>query len=219
MAHVTVVLPPLLAEPDSFLSAIQQGARAAMDAEIPSVLTEIAQEGRIPRDRGTLQRAVVNAAQPARIDGSRVVADITVAGEASQYAAVQDLGRRAGKRMTWRVLYYGPGTFGLRDGWRSGWVNRKLRPWVQEIAASLRAEDEAKRVRGQAKARLKKDRVLAYERRACYLLAVSIASKIRARGMVGKMFIEGQRDRIAERVAALVESEIGRVIRELGVGG
>jgi hypothetical protein len=216
VARVSVELPPAVATPDVLAREIAEAARLAMDAELPTVLMEIVQEGKVPRNRGFLAAAVLNSAQPAKIEGTSVRAWIVAAGEAAAYAAVQDLGRRPGKPMSWKVLYYGPGT----ADWRTGWVNRKLRAGVVQLASVLAIKDASRGVRLGVRGKVtKKNRDAAYQSRAAYLLAVAIARKIATRGMPGKGFIDGQRERIATRVRDLVSAEIGNTIRRLGYGG
>lgn len=200
MASATVELPPLLEAPDAFLAELQNAARLALDAELPSVLGEIAASGTVPADRGALTRAVANAAQPAVVETSRVVALIVVAGEASAYADVMNLGRRPGQPMTWRFLYYAPGDRSP-NGWRGGWVNRARRDWVLETAQTLRSLEPGKKRAAEV-----------YERRAAYLLAVSIASAIRTRGIRARRFIADRIPDIHARCAELVAAEIAPVI-------
>lgn len=208
MAEVTAELPASLND-GSLIAMLEDAARLSLDAELPTVLTEIARRGEVPTNRGTLQRAVINAAQPARIEPDLVVADIVVAGEASAYAAVQELGRRPGQPMSWRFLYYGPGARGLKNGWKTGWVNRQMRDAVVELSQRLRAEAKGKKPRP----------LTAYEARACYLIAVSVASSIRARGTRARKFISGNRQMITKRCRDLVESEMVRVMAEWNAGG
>lgn len=201
MATATVVMPPVLTAPEGLLGELLEAARLGLDSELPSILGEIAASGTVPADRGVLTRAVANAAQPARIEGALVIADIIAAGEAAAYAAVQDLGRTAGKKMSWRVLFYGPGT----DDWRGGWVNRARRDWVVEVAEQLRGLDAGKKgVRKKAAA--------VYEKRAAFIIARAVARAIRIRGMKGKQFLTAKRDEIAKRCTEVVQAEVARVL-------
>lgn len=200
MAVVTVEIRGPAFDVAAMRDRLTRAAVLGMDAELPSQLTEIVQSGAVPTNTGALRRAVATAAQPARVVGDTVVADVVYTGSAAIYGPVQDLGRTAGRKMSWKVLYYGPGTQGLKDGWKSGWVNRARRQWVQEVAASLEAADAAAGKRSRRK-RTRKAIRDAYERRACYLLAVSIASRIRASGMRGKAFLESKRQEIADAAA------------------
>ena len=145
---------------------------------------------RLPRNTGALLQSL----QVSRVvvaDG-RVSGSIFVAGVAVQYAGVQEFGRRAGARgPSWRVLFYGPGARGQADGWRSGWVNRRLRARVVDIAASLQNEAlQGRRVlSGGFRLASRVPSIDTFERQAAFLLARAIARKIHARGMKGKRFV------------------------------
>lgn len=209
----TVILPSIIEQPDELHSAIMEAARLALDAELPTIMGEIAQAGLIPSNRGTLNRAVVQAAQPAQVVGNRIEAKIFVAGEASGYADVMDKGRRPGRPMSFRFLMYGPGT----DDWRSGWVNRKMRSAVVELAKKLQQEAVAK---ARAAGRKKRKKALKnYEPRAAFLLARAIARKIKREGIVGRRFLADRHAEIQDRCNVLVNRDIGDVIRRMGYGG
>jgi len=233
VSSVVLVSLPRAFSGDDLAAVIAESARVTMDAVLPEAMTEIGQSGKIPANTGVLTRAVVNAAQPAVVADGKVAAEIVVAGEASSYAAVMDLGRRAGKPMSWRFLYHAPGQRGP-DSWRGGWVNRARRQWVLEVAESLKEQDQASTqaqrivastrpvrtgARGAAAGPTSKIRRDAYERRACYLLAVSIASAIRSRGIKARRFLADQRDPIAARLSAEIQAEARRVADELSGGG
>lgn len=200
MAVVEVEIRGPAFEPETMTAVLTEAARVGMDATIPGELTRIIAAGKVPTNLGTLRRAVAQAAQPARVEDGTVIADIAFTGEAAVYGPVMDLGRRPAK-MSWRFLYYAPGRIGDREAWRGGWVYRARRDWVREVAASLESQDAAqprtstrttRRTKRSAKARRE-----AYERRAAYLLAVSIASRIRSRGIEARRFLESEQDVIA----------------------
>lgn len=215
---ITVNYPRVL-DPGVVEGLLDEAARAAMDAILPEEMTRTVQSGVVPGNLGVLRRAVAQAAQPAQVSPESVSADLVVAGEASSYAAVQDLGRRPGKPMSWRHLYYAPGQSGP-DAWRGGWVNRRLRDWVMETAASLRADDQARASGSVDRRGGKPSRRTAesYERRAAWLLAVSIAARLRASGMKGKGFLTPRRKEIAGRLAVGIRAELDRALAELSGG-
>lgn len=212
MASVTVELPAVLTQAERVEQAILAGGRVGMQDELEIIVTEIKSDPRLPHNLGVLQRSI-EATPPAQVGGG-LVAWIIAAGEAAAYAAVMDLGRRPGQRMSWKFLYYQPGLIGNRDAWRGGWVNRARRDWVLEVAASLRAQDQAKGGGRRRSGRtVKQD---AYERRAAYILAVSIANRIRRSGIRGRQFANSRRKEIADRVTASCAREINLALARLG---
>lgn len=243
VSTVLLVSLPKAFDGGALSAQLAESVRVTMDAVLPEVLTEIGQSGTVPANLGVLTRAVVNGAQPAVVADGQVAAEIVVAGEAQPYAAVMDLGRRAGKPMSWRFLYHAPGQRGP-DSWRGGWVNRARRQWVLEVAESLKEQDKvsgvkrgtARKVDGRratsgvetaadvidAGGRLRRRDKLrreTYERRACYLLSVSIASAIRKRGIKGRRFLADQRQPIAAKLTAEIEAEAKRIADDLSRGG
>lgn len=233
VSTVLLVSLPKAFDGGALAAQLAESARVTMDAVLPEALAEIGQSGTVPANLGVLTRAVVNGAQPAVVVDGQVAAEIVVAGEAQPYAAVMDLGRRAGKPMSWRFLYHAPGQRGP-DSWRGGWVNRARRQWVLEVAESLREQDQASTQstrtiastrpvrtgpRGQAAAARSGARREAYERRACYILAVSIAAAIRDRGIKGRRFLADQRVPIAAKLTAEIEAEAKRIADDLSRGG
>lgn len=206
MARVTVELPPLLTDETLLIGQLSEAARVGLDAVLPGEMLRIAQSGRVPRHTGALQRAVLSAAQPARVEGSRIVAEIVVAGEVSAYAAVQDLGRTPGKRA--------PPTAAIKR-----WVELKLRDQVNDLARKLQAEYQAAHPRRKRRGGKTPSRALAkFRARAVFLLTRSIRRHIAVRGTQAHGFIAGEEQRIAEAARRAVETEIEILVQRFRGG-
>jgi hypothetical protein len=164
----------------------------------------------VPVDRGLLRMSL--AVYDFQAGPTSYVARIIVTGPAATYGVVMELGRLPGKRgPSWRVLYYGPGADGLPDGWRSGWVYRKLKGAVDSLARQLKAERtkmakaKALAFGGVAESAGTAD---SFRAQACFILARAIARKIHARGIKAHGFAAKEVPNVAPRFERLYREEL-----------
>lgn len=170
-ATVYVELPRLVTHPEEraaqMVAAVEEGLLVSTTREIGRIKAGTT----VPANTGALVKSLV-ATQPTRI-GSFVEASFLSAGQPAVYSTVMDKGRTPGKRLWMGWLLYGRGSERTAEGWRTGWVNRRMGSDVERVAAALKAERGGRRD---------------YRKEAAFLLARKVARAIVTKGITAREF-------------------------------